>query len=180
MRINHKIAAVLIGAALLPVATWLPTGLLPSASAAGTITENMSVNATVPSNCNFPGGASTLAFGQYDPIGAQAVGGTNLTPTTTFQIRCTKGSSAALTMDNGLNYVSPNRNMKDAGTDLLAYQIYTSSALTQVWDNSPSGTVAYDATSSSPSAITVYGEALAGQDVPVGTYSDTVQITATY
>ena len=176
MLINHKIAAVLIGAALLPMATWLPTGLLPSASA-GSVTLKMGVSATVPANCNFNNSTPALSFGSYDPTGLQATSA--LTASASFTIRCTKNTTATMTIDNGVNASNSQRRMTDGAGDYLNYQLYSDPAYTTVWDLT--NTVSYTSTSAATAQTeTVYGSVPAAQDVAVGNYSDTVTITAAY
>ena len=176
MKYHRRLAAITIGLALLPVTPMLTNGLIPKAMG-GSTTTTMTVSATVPTSCNFTGGSVALAFGSYDPTGPNATA--NLNATTTFGLRCTKGASAVLSMNNGSNASGTQRRMTDNGTNFLNYQVYTNNTYSTIWNTT--NTVSYTATSANPTNISVYGQIPAGQtNVPAGTYHDTVVITAKY
>ena len=65
-----------------------------------------------------------------------------------------------------------------AGANYLTYEMYNESAHTTVWN--ASNTVSYTAASKASTGLTLYGRVSAGQDVPVGSYSDTVIATITF
>jgi len=73
------------------------------------------------------------------------------------------------------------RAMKDAGTDFLSYELYSSSARTPatVWTASP-GVTEPAAPSKASVNYTVYGRIPPGQDQPANAYSDTVGITVNF
>jgi spore coat protein U-like protein len=66
--------------------------------------------------------------------------------------------------------------MKD-GTDFLDYQLYTDSEHTTVWDNTTGQSVTGTGASS---PTPVYGVITKGQNVPAGSYTDTVVATITF
>ncbi len=90
---------------------------------------------------------------------------------------CTKGSTGVVSLDNGLNFSGGARRMK-TGTNFLTYEMYNDSGRTTVWN--ASNTVSYTAASKASTGLTLYGRVAAGQDVPVGSYSDTVIATITF
>jgi spore coat protein U-like protein len=144
---------------------------------AGTATANLAISATVPTNCTITGG--TVAFGAYDPLVTNAT--TELDGTGTFTMSCTKGTAATVSLGLGSNASGSTRNMKitPTGTDLLTYELYTSSARTTVWN--ATNTMAYTSTSKATvNTMTVYGKVLPGQDVSAGSYADTVVATITF
>jgi spore coat protein U-like protein len=73
-----------------------------------------------------------------------------------------------------------------SGVNTLDYNLYFSTAYTQVWGDGSAGTFRGTATlfvsPGSPATArgTVYGMIPAGQDVAAGTYSDTIVMTVNY
>lgn len=171
MTINFK--NNLIKAAVAVIGTFIAAN-----SYAATNTSNMSVSATVAANCSISAGA--LSFGTYDTVSAAAVDGTATISTT-----CTSGSAATVTLGQGLNAATtstdaaPLRQMK-AGTDVMAYQLYSESGRTTVWGNTTATGKATTGTGSNVD-VTVYGRITAGQNtLPAGSYTDTVVATITF
>ncbi len=147
---------------------------------AGTTNQNVNISATVNANCKFSNPVS-IDFGNYDPIS------TNLTaPLDTsgsVDISCTKGVTAALTIDQGQNYSSGRRFQGDVNTSsYLSYELYTSAARSTVWDSSVGGTVTYVSSTKTKTTETIYGRIPAGQTVDGSNYlySDVVTVTATF
>jgi spore coat protein U-like protein len=68
------------------------------------------------------------------------------------------------------------------GANLLNYAVYTDSARSTVWGDGGAGaTATIDGTGSGTAqSTTIYGRIPAGQTVPAGSYSDTVNVTVTY
>ena len=150
-------------------------GLRGSAYAA-TATANLSVTATVIANCSIS--TSAVAFGNYDPAVAHSA--SPLDGTGTVTITCTKGSGPTVGLDVGSNASGSTRRMTD-GSEYLSYELYQNSGRTTVWGSS--GGAIYDpgaAPSYAARSLTVYGRVGAGQDVSVGSYSDTVVATVTF
>lgn len=164
------------------VALGVLTALLCGAACtawAGTATNNLAVSATVTANCTIDASAG-ISFGSYDPVSANA--STDLSGTGTITTTCTNGASATVTLGQGSNAATgstdtaPLRQMTD-GTDMLAYQLYTDSGHTTVWDNTTGLGVTGTGTASNAS---VYGVITAGQNVGAGSYTDTVVATVTF
>ena len=61
---------------------------------------NVAVSASVAANCLVAAG--TLSFGAYDPLAANDTA--DLDATGTFTVRCTKGVTAQVGLDDGQNY----------------------------------------------------------------------------
>ena len=140
---------------------------------ASTATGNLTVTATVISSCSVTAG--TLAFGNYDPTL-----GSNVDQSGTFQVSCTKGTSATVGLDAGANASGATRRMTN-GTDFLTYELYKETARSNVWGNSGAGLVSLSAApSNSPQTLTVYGRVTGSQNVGAGSYSDTVVVTVTF
>ena len=145
---------------------------------AGTSSGSLTVTASVNSSCIVSSG--TLSFGTYDPINTNV--SAPLLQSGTFQIQCTNGLTATILLGQGLNPDSgssdsaPIRNMTN-GASRMNYQLYTTGARSTVWDNA-SGVS--QVTTGLTQTMTVYGSVPAGQNVPAGSYSDTVVITVNY
>jgi spore coat protein U-like protein len=162
-------AVALAGAALLaPVS-------LTAAQNTGTLT----VTASVTAYCTVTN--TTLVFSAYDPIVTNATAA--LDQTVNVTVTCTKGASTVwLGAGNGGNY-SSGRRMKSGTTDFLNYELYTDPARTKVWDNAGSSTgitVPTTGGKTTPASVTVYGRVPGAQDVPVGSYTDSVLMTVNF
>ena len=72
----------------------------------------------------------------------------------------------------------PVRQMTD-GTNFLTYFLFQETGRTTVWGNTALTGVAHTGTGTL-TAITVFGRLGAGQNVPAGSYTDTVVATITF
>lgn len=148
-----------------------------SAALAATSTADMSISASVTNNCSLTAGS--LAFGAYDPTSATPNDNSG-----TFSLTCTSGASANITLGQGLNPdtgssdAAPQRRMK-AGSNYLAYSIYQDSGRATEWGNT-AGTGKSNTGDGTAQTMTFYGRMSAGQNVPAGSYSDTVTATVTF
>lgn len=147
---------------------------------AGTQTSNMGVTATVVSSCTISAG--TLAFPNYD-----AVTGTQVDGQAALSVSCSKGAITNITLGQGANPallstdILPLRQMKNTTTtDMLGYSLYSNSLRTTVWGNTALTGVVYVPASASPTNVNVYGRITALQDVPAGSYADTVVATISF
>jgi spore coat protein U-like protein len=142
-------------------------------------TASLSVTASVAANCTIT--TAPVAFGAYDPVGANAAA--DLLATGTVTVACTKGAPTTIDLGNGTNFLAGSRRMNSA-TDFMNYALYKDAARTLVWGTGPGlvggTTAAYTAASVAPTAITVYGTVPMAQNVSVGAYSDTVVATINY
>lgn len=149
-------------------------------SYAATATSNLAVSASVSNNCLIDASGG-LAFGAYDPVSANAA--SDLDSSGTIAVTCTNGASTSITLGQGANAAvgstdaAPLRQMNDGSTNNLSYNLYSDAGYTTVWDNSTG--VSYTGTGAADS-VTVYGRVGAGQNVPAGSYSDTVVATVTF
>lgn len=167
-----------------PRLTAWTVGLL-FASAAGlsnaaTQTANLDVSATVSASCTIS--TAAVAFGTYDPVVTNATSALDATGTVTTT--CTNGSSVTILLGQGANADSGSTDAAPArrmisGTDYLNYQLYSDTARTVVWGNDATTDVAETGTGTAVST-TVYGSVPAGQNVPAGSYTDTVVATVSF
>jgi spore coat protein U-like protein len=122
--------------------------------------------------------SSGVSFGAYNVFSGTANDSTgrftwscDLGTTPTVRITLTKGGSSS--------YLP--RQMK-SGTNALAYNLYLTGARTSIWGDETQGTVAYykQYPGFGSTAVTIYGRIPAGQDVAVGTYSDTITVVVNF
>lgn len=152
--------------------------LAGSTAFAGTDTSDMTVSATVSNSCTISAGS--MDFGAYDAVDASAVDGS-----ATVSVACTSGSTNTITLGQGANAdtgstdAAPLRQMANGG-EMLAYTLFQDASRTIPWGNTAGTGADYTAASSASSDVTVYGTITAGQDVPAGSYSDTVVATITF
>ena len=141
---------------------------------AGTVSGTLPVSASITNNCSF-GTISSLSFGAYDPVVANSTA--DLSSTGTFALTCTSGDALTIGLSLGANAVSNQRNMKDSGTDKLAYNLYQDSGHSTAWDET---TTESSTGTGSEITYTVYGVVPHGQNIPAGSYTDSVSIDVTY
>ena len=145
-----------------------------------TSTDNLMVTAEVAANCTIT--TLPVAFGAYDPIGTNASSPLNATGTVT--VRCTNGSPSTITLGQGVNPDTgstddiPLRRMA-GGPSRLSYGLYSDAGFTTVWGNTLWTGVPHTGDGTA-TAITVYGEVPAGQNVTATNYSDMVVATVTF
>lgn len=152
--------------------------LLPFAAPAqaGTVSSNLSVNATVTANCTVS--TSALNFGSVDTLSASAVDGSG-----GISVTCTSGTgwTAAADVGGGSGATFATRRMSQ-GANLLSYSLYTNAARTNVWGDGTGSTVTIGNTGTGAvQNVTVYGRIPGSQSsAPPGSYADTVSVTVTY
>lgn len=146
----------------------------PLAAHATDVTSTFTVTATVVASCVVVGGVP-LAFGTYTP-------GTAVDATTTFTATCTTGTPYTLKLNAGVGSGATFavRRMTSVA-DTLDYSLYTDAGRTTVWGDGTAGssTVA-SAGTGLPQTHTVYGRIPSSAAATIGTYADTITVTATY
>jgi spore coat protein U-like protein len=144
---------------------------------AGTATANLSVSATIANNCTIT--TAAVGFPAYDPIVTHAAAPDDST-SGSVTITCTKGSAATIGLGLGSNALVSQMRMAN-GTNFLNYALYQDAGRITLWGNSGAGLLSpVAAPSKAPRTFTVYGRIPAGQDLPAGTYSDTVTATVNF
>jgi spore coat protein U-like protein len=155
----------------------LVAAVFSAPASAATATANLGVSATVTNNCTIS--TSAVAFGSYDPVVAHA--SANLDGTGTVTVACTKGATSTVGLALGSNASGSTRRMRDGGTNYLTYELYQDSGRTTVWGNSGAGLYNPGAAPSKTARnFTVYGRVPSNQDVPAGSYNDTVVATVNF
>lgn len=143
---------------------------------AQTATANLNVTATVANKCTIT--TNAVSFGTYDPVVNHA--STPLDASGSVVIACTKGASGTrIDLGQGSHYSSGRR--MQAGTEFLGYELYSNSGHTTVWGSGVGAGVSPSAAPSiAPRTFEVFGRVAAGQDVGVGSYTDTVVATINF
>jgi spore coat protein U-like protein len=148
---------------------------------AGQATANLAVSASIANNCTIS--TTALAFGSYDPIVTHA--STPLDGTGAVTITCTKGATTTMGLGLGSNASGSTRRMTDGSSNYLTYEAY------QPPNNTPGTACSYSsptvwgtsganlftpaaAPSKAARTYNVCGQVASGQDLPSGTYNDTV------
>jgi spore coat protein U-like protein len=144
-------------------------GLLCTLSAAARgQTADLNVVATVEASCELNGG--TLDFGAYRSDASA-------TAETTISYDCPAGMAISLTLSPGRQPGGGARAMlRDGGEDLLPYQLFQDSGRSQVWGDQADALM-IESTAAGGDSVPVFGRIEPGQEVPPGTYRDTVVIT---
>src|SRR5215217_1845048 len=157
---------------------------LASSADAATATANLTVTATVNSACSINSG--TLNFGNYDPVLINGSAGIDLLGTGTMSVQCTLLGTAVVTLGQGAHAntgstdaVPLRRMLRTTSTDYLFYTLYQDLTRLVVWGNTAGTGLPYVGTGLS-TPVTVFGTVPKGQNVPSGTYSDTVVATITF
>jgi len=161
-------------------------GLLVAGSATAGVSPakgSFNVTADVQGSCIVTS-TTDIAFGTYDPSDANFA--TPLDKQGSVDVRCVKGMSPTVTLDQGQNgtgtCAAPARAMKEATSgEFLAYQIYSDSGHANVWGCDAANDVAFTAASSTTATtLTTYGRIPAGQYVGLGSFSDVVTVEVAF
>lgn len=113
---------------------------------------------------------SGLSFGTYDVFAP-----TPLTSTARVRLNCPKGLAAQILLSSGSSSTFGWRELRSS-TGALRYNVYQNPAWSIVWGDGSDGSNAY-VTSGGNVQMILYGRIPAGQDVPDGTYADTLVLT---
>ena len=149
---------------------------LSTPAAAQSASASFQVSANVLRICTIS--ATDIAFGSYNPIGANETAALDQTGTVT--LRCTRGTGWTLALGPGGNF-SGTRRMQHAttATEYLPYELYADSGRTVSWDAAPvTGTAANRA----PFDVTIYARIPPSvtMDPLQGAYADSVTATVNF
>jgi spore coat protein U-like protein len=135
---------------------------------------NLSVAAAVSKNCTIT--ATAISFTAYDPVVANDTDA--LDGAGGLSVACTKGVNPALSLGGGGNASGAQRQLA-FGSERLRYDLFSDSTRTSTWTTSTSVTMGV-APSKVARPVTVYGRIAGGQDVPAGSYTDTLLATVNF
>ena len=155
----------------------LLAAIAPATAQAATATANLSATATVINNCTI--NTAALAFGNYDPVGANAAA--DLDGTGTVTIACTKGTTATIGLGLGANASGTTRRMTDGSGNYLTYEMYHEVGHSTVWGTAGAALLSPAAAPSKAARnFTVYGQVTGNQDATAGSYTDTIVATVNF
>ncbi len=140
---------------------------MPAALAA-TATTSFTVTTTVPATCSVT--ATNLSFPDY--LGAAVDGESAIT------VKCTNTTAYTVGLDDGANPSGTQRRMTSGG-NTLNYELYSNSGRTTRWGNASGSWVAGTGNGTNQT-LPVYGQIPAGQNLYIGSYLDTINVTVTY
>lgn len=121
---------------------------------------------------------TSVNFGTYNVFAT-----TDTTSTGSVTYNCNQmANNISVALSRGSSSTFTPRTLRN-GTEILQYNLYRNAGYTQIWGDGTGGTSPY--TRNNPPngtdvTITIYGQIPAGQDVRVGTYSDTVSATINF
>lgn len=157
--------------------------LAAGSASATTVTGSLPVTASVAASCKIAS-INAIAFGSYDPANVNA--SSPLDAQGAVNVSCTKGGAVAIQLDQGANpdaastCLSPVRKMK-SGSDLLGYAVYSDSGRTTAWGCDATNQVSFTSAGAiTPTTLTTYGRVPGGQDVPAGSYADTITVSVSF
>jgi spore coat protein U-like protein len=183
MNIRNSVRLALLATSVLGAGTALD-------AMAGSTGGTLSVTATVAANCAFT--TNAVAFGTYDPVVVNKTAA--LTATGSLSVTCTTGDAISVDLDQGLNGTGsatvPVRAMGTGtlgvGGSQLLYSLFfptvagaSGAATTTLWGTGGLTSFGYSATGVAQT-INVFGSIAGGQNVPTGSYADTVNVTVNY
>jgi len=128
-------------------------------------------------------GVTAVSFGNYETFSSIPTDATG-TITVNCGYRVVK-ANVKLGVSSTSGTFNPRRMKRSGGSDLLDYNIYTDTARTVILGDGTGGTsdIELKRPTGPPAdwseTITTYGRIPPGQDVSVGTYSDTLTATVT-
>jgi spore coat protein U-like protein len=168
MKFSYSMKSVLPAVAL----SLLALGLAPTPALAATATTTYGVSATVQATCLVS--ASALAFGTYTGVVANSTSAVSVTCTNTtpYNVGLSAGLATGATVSA--------RKMTGPSSALLGYAMYSDASHTINWGQTIGSDTVAGTGNGSAQAITVYGQAAAGQYVAPGAYADTITATVTY
>jgi spore coat protein U-like protein len=115
-----------------------------------------------------------VAFADYDVFTNAATKSTGK-----VKVKCTSGTNYTISLSPGSGTLTAR--VMTGGGNQLDYNLFTDSTHLTVWGDGTSGSVTVSGTGTgSNTAYTVYGLIPAKQNVPAGSYSDTITVTVTY
>ncbi len=165
----------------LSIYTFAIATICATSAFAATATSALGVSAQVTATCAITS-AAPLSL-TYDPVVA------NLTApaatTAALTVSCTNGSTSTITLGQGVNFATgstdalPARRALNGTANFLTYSLFQDEASATIWGNTPLTGKTHTGTGNLDSVI-VYATMPAAQNVPAGTYSDSVIATVTF
>jgi spore coat protein U-like protein len=140
-------------------------------------TITVTVRVTVAAECIV--NTFTINFGNYDPVTAHAA--SPLDATAVVQVFCTPTTQGTVTLSAGQWSAGGTRRLRSPAGIFLNYDVFRENTHSSVW-NTTNTNVATSTSRLTPlgGGFIAYGRIPANQDVPAGSYKDTLQATVNY
>lgn len=144
---------------------------------ADTDTQTFNVKLNIISTCDIHTEAATDV-----DFGSQLSTATDITAVGELKINCTNGTTYNIGLNEGLNFSSGSRYMKNATNILVPYDLYQDSSHAQAWGNSIGTDTLTGTGNGTVQPIMIYGKVrTAGENFIAGDdYIDEVTATVTY
>jgi spore coat protein U-like protein len=113
-----------------------------------------------------------VAFGPYDPLASPPVDSAG-----TISVTCSPATSYTIALGSGDGTF--DARLLRSGASALGYNLYTDPARMTIWGDG-TGTSMTVSGSGTGASYSVYGRIPARQNVPAGSYADTITITVTF
>jgi spore coat protein U-like protein len=165
MKLSNIAAAVLAGTAVFAV--------IP-AFAGNTVGGAIHVGLEVVDECTID--TENIDFGQIGIVQS------DINTTADITIECTKRTPYAIALNKGLvGADTDHRQMENGTSDVINYNLYSDPAWGSVW-GAVVGTDTVDSVSATGAdeVHTIYAKVPSHQNVPIGTYADTITATIWY
>jgi spore coat protein U-like protein len=142
--------------------------------------DDLGPGMTITNACSFTVNSGTLNFGNYDPIQANSSSALQ-NSAVTIQAQCMKSNTNAVWI--GLKSTN-NASTAGLGTlsvsgNNLPYTMYQNSGFTIVWGNLQTNGLS-PAVDGTVHTYPIYAQIPSGQNLPAGTYQDTITVTVHY
>lgn len=122
-------------------------------------------------------GVTGIAFGAYDPIGANA--SVPRDSTGQLQYRCQGGAAPLVMLSTGASGSFQPRQLRQAAS-ALGYNLYRDAARAQIWGDGTGGTFTVQGQRGNRTLV-IYGRIFPGQTAAAaGTYADTIVATLNF
>jgi len=135
-------------------------------------TVSFPVTVNVPPDCSIS--AADLVFGTYS--------GAQLDAQSQISLTCTSGTAWNVGLNQGTfaGATVTTRQMSGPGASSMSYSLYRNSGRTQNWGNTVGTDTLSGTGSGSAQAVSVFGRVPASQNLPAGSYQDTIIATITF
>ena len=121
-------------------------------------------------NCTL--GVQSVIFGSYDTLSAQ-----NTDSAGSVSVTCDSSDSFTIALSSGHGTML-SRQMQ-SGAYSMTYNLYSDSLRSIIWGDGTSGTMLIS-TSGTGATYAVYGRIPAAQNLPAGSYNDSITVTLTF
>jgi len=133
---------------------------------------NLRITARIPVMCSFIA-ISGVNFGTYT--------GDEIYSNGALDVSCDFGTIYNISLGQGGSGTYSPRQMNNSESGLLNYNLYIDGTYATIWGDGTGGTGTVGGTGTGGTQnYPVYGRAFAGQNVPVGTYTDSILVTIDY